>query len=134
MGLGTDSHFIEPLRIAGDVMDVVTFVSELLNGLASLETVQDVTSHAEGPTVQGRAHFWGGLFLAFYYNQVTGTQSFALVRNEQRLWGIDYDNLRGWHEHTLGQPEQHIILEAQTISSIIKHLQDAISGAASAGV
>jgi hypothetical protein len=115
-------------------MDVVTFVSELLNGLASLETVQDVTSHAEGPTVRGRAHFVGGLFLAFYYNQATGTQAFALVRNELRLWGIDYDNLRGWHEHPLGQPELHVILEAQTISSIIKRLQDAISGAASAGV
>ncbi len=115
-------------------MDVVTFVSELLNGLASLETVQDVTSQAEGPTVRGQAQFLGGLFLAFYYNQMTGTQAFALVRDEQRLWGIDYDNLRGWHEHPVGQPELHVILEAQTISSIIKRLQDAISGAASAGV
>jgi hypothetical protein len=115
-------------------MDVVTFVSELLIGLASLETVQDVTSHAEGPTVRGRAQFAGGLFLAFYYNQVTGTQAFALVRNEQRLWGIDYDNLRGWHEHPLRQPELHVVLEAQTISSIIKRLQSAVSGAVSAGV
>ena len=107
-------------------MDVVTFVSELLRGLASLETVQDVTSQAEGPTVRGRAHFAGGLFLAFYYNQVTGTQAFALVRNEQRIWGIDYDSLRGWHEHPLGQAEQHIILEAQTMVSIIQRLKDVI--------
>ena len=111
-------------------MDVVTFVSELLNGLATLETVQDVTSHAEGPTVRGRAHLGGGLFLAFYYNQVTGTQAFALVRNDQRLWGIDYDNLRGWHEHPLGETELHIALESQTISSIIKRMQSAIPGAA----
>jgi hypothetical protein len=115
-------------------MDVVTFVSELLKGLSSLETVQDVTSHAEGPTVRGRAQFEGGLYLAFYYNQVTGTQAFALVRNELRLWGIDYDNLRGWHEHPLGQPELHVILEEQTISSIIKRLQGAISDAASTGL
>lgn len=115
-------------------MDVVTFVSELLNGLSSLETVQGVTSQAEGPTVRGRAHFGGNLFLAFYYNQVTGTQAFALVRDEQRIWGIDYDNLRGWHEHPVGQPEAHIILEAQTIYSVIQRLKDAVSGAASAGV
>jgi hypothetical protein len=83
--------------------------------------------------VRGRAHFGGDLFLAFYYNQVTGTQAFALVRNEQRLWGIDYDNLRGWHEHPLGQPELHISLEAQTISSIIQRLKDAVSGQPSAG-
>ncbi len=115
-------------------MDVVTFVSELLNGLTSLETVKDVTSHAEGPTVRGRAHFGEGLFLAFYYNQATGTQAFALVRNELRLWGMDYGNLRGWHEHPLEQPEQHVVLEAQTIPSIMKRIQDVISGAASAGV
>ncbi len=131
--MGADGHFIEPLRIADGVMDVVTFVSELLNGLASLETVQDVTTQAEGPTLRGRAHFVGGLFLAFYYNQITGTQAFALVRDEQRIWGIDYDNLRGWHEHPLEQPELHVVLEAQTISSIIKRLQDAISGVAFAG-
>ncbi|MHB8779564.1 MAG: hypothetical protein ACYC6R_17670 [Anaerolineales bacterium] len=113
-------------------MDVITFVSELLNGLSLLETVQGVTSQAEGPTVRGRAHFGGDLFLAFYYNQMTGTQAFALVRNEQRLWGIDYDNLRGWHEHPLGQPELHVILEAQTMSSIIQRLKDAVPGAVSA--
>jgi hypothetical protein len=84
--------------------------------------------------VRGRARFGGDLFLAFYYNQVTGTQAFALVRNEQRLWGIDYDNLRGWHEHPLEQPELHIILEAQTITLIIKRLQDAVSSVASAGI
>lgn len=111
-------------------MDVVTFVSELLNGLASLEAVQDVSSHAEGPTVRGRVQFDGNLFLAFYYNQITGTQAFALVRDGQRIWGIDYDNLRGWHEHPLRQPELHVILESQTISSIINRLQAAISGAA----
>jgi hypothetical protein len=114
-------------------MDVVTFVSELLVGLASLETVQDVTSHAEGPTVRGRAQFEGGLFLAFYYNQATGTQAFALVRNGQRIWGIDYDNLRGWHEHPFGQSELHAVLEEQTIVSVVQRLKDALSGAVSAG-
>jgi hypothetical protein len=44
-------------------MDVVAFVSELLNGLALLETVQDVTSQAEGPPcgggrVLGEICFW----------------------------------------------------------------------------
>lgn len=130
--MGAGGHFIAPLRITGGVMDVVTFVSELMNGLSSIELVQDVTSQAEGPTVRGRAHFGGDLFLAFYYNQMTGTQAFALVRNEQRLWGIDYDNLRGWHEHPLGQLELHVILETQTISTIIPRLKHAVSGAASA--
>lgn len=115
-------------------MDVITFVSELLNGLASLETVQEVTTQAEGPTVRGRAHFDGDLFLAFYYNQVTGTQAFALVRGKQRIWGIDYDKPRGWHEHPVGQPESHVVLEAQSVHSVVQRLKDAISGMPPAGV
>jgi hypothetical protein len=108
-------------------MDTVTFVSQLLSGLSSLEAVQGVTSEAEGPTVRGRADFGENLFLAFYYNQTTGTQAFALIRDQQRVWGIDYDNLRGWHEHPVSNPESHIMLEAQTISSMIQRLKDAVS-------
>lgn len=115
------------LRIAGRVMDVVTFVTELLSGLSALEAVQGVTSQAEGPTVRGRAGFGEGLFLAFYYNQITGTEAFALVRNEQRIWGIDYDSLRGWHEHPFNRPEEHVIIETQTTASVIQRLKELIS-------
>lgn len=108
-------------------MDVIIFVSQLLNGLASIESVRGVTSHAEGPTVRGRANFSEDLFLAFYYNQKTGTQAFALVRNDERIWGMDYDNLRGWHEHPIQNPELHVVLEAQTVVSVIQKLKVALS-------
>jgi hypothetical protein len=114
-------------------MNVITFVSELLNGLSSFETVPSVTSQAEGPTVRGRAQFEKDLFLAFYYNQVTGTQAFALVQGEKRIWGIDYDKVRGWHEHPIGQPDLHLNLEAQTINSVLQRLKEAVSGIVSAG-
>ena len=127
MELGADGHITTSLRITGDVMDVITFVSELLNGLSSLEKVQVVTTRAEGPTVRGRANFGEDLFLAFYYNQVSGTQAFALVRDEQRIWGIDYDNRGNWHEHPVRQPDLHITLEKQTMYSVIQHLKAALS-------
>lgn len=68
-------------------MDVITFISELLRCLSEIKAIENVASQADGPTVHGRAYFQENLFLAFYYNQVTGTQAFALVSNEQRIWG-----------------------------------------------
>jgi hypothetical protein len=50
-----------------------------------------------------------------------------LVKNEQRIWGIDYDSLRGWHEHPLNRPEEHIILETQTITYVIRRLKELMS-------
>ena len=99
-------------------MDVVTFITELLSGLSTVEAVQGVTSQAEGPIVRGRAQVREGLFLAFYFNQETGTEAFTLVKNEQRVWGIDYDGLRGWHEHPVNRQEEHVIIETQTIASV----------------
>ncbi|MBU4225333.1 MAG: hypothetical protein KKC71_05880 [Chloroflexi bacterium] len=115
-------------------MDVVTFVTELLSGLSALEAVQGVTSQAEGPTVRGRADFGEGLFLSFYYNQITGAEAFALVKNEQRIWGIDYDSLRGWHEHPLNRLERHVAIDVQTVTSIIHRLKEVISDAEAAGI
>jgi hypothetical protein len=108
-------------------VDVASFVSELLAALAGSEDVQGVAYHAEGPTVRGRAYFGEEFFLAFYYNQVTGTQAFALVSGKQRIWGIDYDKNRGWHLHPLNQEESHIRVSSQSISSIIQQVGEVIS-------
>jgi len=101
-------------------MTVADFVSDLLAALTQFEVSQQVTVEAEGPTVSGRAFLAEEMFLAFYFNQKTGTQAFALVKGSQRLWGIDFDNMRGWHLHPLEAPEQHLTIESQTVSDIIQ--------------
>ena len=104
-------------------MDVSSFVTDLLAALASIEAIDQVALETEGPIVKGRAYLSGKMFLAFYYNQATATQAFALVKDEKRLWGIDYDNFRGWHLHPMHNPDQHVVIESLPVSAIIQQLK-----------
>ena len=75
-------------------MNVKTFTDELLSGLAGIERFERVVLQAEGPTVSGYAYLDDEFFLRFYFNETTGTTAFALIQNQQRIWGVDYDNRR----------------------------------------
>jgi hypothetical protein len=46
----------------------------------------------------------------------------AWIEAEPRRWGIDRDNLRGWHRHPLENPEDHQAIPAMSIHEIIKEL------------
>ena len=59
-----------------------------------------------------------------YYNDLTETIAFALIKNEKRIWGIDKDNIRGWHIHPLNNPEQHDSIQSLTIFDIIDLLKN----------
>ena len=108
-------------------MTVSAFTEALLRALAALEGVEQVALRTEGPVVNGRASFREGMFLAFYYNQATGTQTFALIKDAERVWGIDYDNTRGWHLHPVDAPSQHMAIEPQSIPAIVGLLEHALA-------
>jgi hypothetical protein len=108
-------------------LTVSSFIETLLRALADLEDVEQVALRTEGPVVNGRASFREGVFLAFYYNQATGTQAFALVKDAERVWGIDYDNVRGWHLHPVDAPSRHVAIEPQSVSAIVRQLGHALA-------
>ncbi len=101
-------------------MDVTAFVQEFLDALAKIKDIQSVSANTEGPIVNGRARIDDEKFLSFYYNQVTGTQAFALIDGDKRIWGIDYDNQRGWHVHPIEAPQKHKTIETPTVTQIIE--------------
>ena len=57
----------------------------LLDARARVDGVEQITLDADGPTVSGRAHLQHDAFLRLYYNQRTGTMTFALIRDDRRL-------------------------------------------------
>ncbi len=61
--------------------------------------------------------------LNIFYNNLLIIQSFILIINNKRVWGIDRDNRIGWHEHSIVNPENHILIEEQTIAQIIQKLK-----------
>ncbi len=109
-------------------MDVRDFASELLRALATVEAIKQVSLYPEGPVVSGRAYVSAGVFLEFYFNERTGTTAFALIRNRNRIWGIDRDSIRGWHLHPLENPREHVEIERLSVSEVVERLKSILSG------
>jgi hypothetical protein len=103
-------------------MELKTFLAELVSSLTLLDFVVSVDIRTEVFTLKGRIHFKEAGFLEVYFNEQTQTVAVAWVEGEQRRWGIDRDNLRGWHRHPLGNPEDHQVIPAMSIRDIIKEV------------
>jgi hypothetical protein len=59
-----------------------------------------------------------------YFNERTQTLAVAWIVEAQRTWGIDRDNLRGWHRHPAANPEEHQAISAMSIEDIILELRE----------
>lgn len=77
-------------------MDINQFLLSLLRLLTTLEFVEKVDFQTEVFILKGRAILKKNRFLQVYFNELTGTTAFALIEQEKRIWGIDFDNMRGW--------------------------------------
>lgn len=61
-------------------MDLRTFLTELLAALTDIDFVEDIDLTTEGIVVSGRIILAGKMFLEVYYNEVTETTAFALIK------------------------------------------------------
>ncbi len=52
-----------------------------------------------------RVEITTGGFIDAFYNEETGTTSFALIRQDKRVFGAD--NTGGWHTHPFTDPNRH---------------------------
>lgn len=104
-------------------MDVEQFLGDLLEELSSLDFVEKVDLETEVFIIRGRVILKQEYFLQVYYNAVTHTTAFALLKEKQRVWGIDCDNIRGWHEHPIDKPATHVKIKHQQIADIISELK-----------
>lgn len=108
-------------------MDVTTFIEQTLGALAGIPPIVDSMVTAEGPVVDGYGFVSDTLYLHFYFNAQTGTTAFALIHANQRVWGVDYDQRRGWHLHPFGAAHRHEPIAAQSIAEIIELLAGALA-------
>jgi len=103
-------------------MELKAFLAELVTSLARLDFVASLELRTEVFTVKGRVHLMQRDFLEVYFNEQTQTVAVAWIEAERRRWGIDRDNLRGWHRHPLENPEDHQAIPAMSIHEIIEEL------------
>ncbi|MGI9861845.1 hypothetical protein SDD30_10760 [Moorella naiadis] len=104
-------------------MDVGKFIRDLFANLAGKRFVDDYHLQVEVFLVKGKIELKDDGFLKVYYNERTGTLAFALINEEKRVWGIDRDNLRGWHCHPFDEPESHQTITAQSLLDIINEVE-----------
>ena len=104
-------------------MELKTFLAELVSSLSSLDFIASIDLRTEAFTLKGRVPLKERGFLEIYFNEQTQTMAVAWIEEGRRIWGIDRDNLRGWHRHPLGNPESHQTILAVTINAIIKELE-----------
>lgn len=106
-------------------MDVNQFLQQLLEELSHLPFVKNLDLNTEVFVIKGRVFLENNFFLQVYFNDRTKTTAFALIKEEKRTWGIDFDSIRGWHLHPAENPDDHLIIEPKTIKEIIAHLAKA---------
>ena len=107
-------------------MDVRAFCSELLSALARADFVERVALQVEGFVASGQVFLPKEMFLEVYFNEVTQTTAFALIKEGARVWGIDRDNIRSWHRHPVRDPDSHFDIQPISISDIVKELGEAL--------
>jgi hypothetical protein len=105
-------------------MDVSQFHHRVLEELSKLPFVERFDFQTEVFILKGKVFLNLKHFLQIYFNSHTGTIAFSLIEKKKRIWGIDFDYLRGWHLHPEKNPEDHIIIEQKSIKEIIEAFAD----------
>ena len=105
-------------------MDVAAFLQALLDALAGHAFVESVDVQTEAIVARGRIQLEGGRFLQIYFNEETGTTAYALIEDDERIWGGDYDALRGGYEHPLGHPDRHRDIAPMTPLEVVELLAE----------
>lgn len=108
-------------------MDISQFLLSLLHTLSALDFVEHVDFQTEVFIFKGRIALKKERILQVYFNEITRTTAFALIEEDKRIWGVDFDHIRGWHLHPVGNPESHQNINSMTIEEIIKTLAEAWS-------
>ena len=106
-------------------MDISRFLNDLLHELSQLDFIDNIDINFEIVILKGRIYCKrDSTFIEVYFNEQTGTEAFALISNGKRIWGIDFDNMRGWHLHPLDNSEGHRNIDPMDIQEIIRALAD----------
>jgi hypothetical protein len=105
-------------------MELKEVLAGLVSSLTHLDFVVSMDIATEAFTLKGRVYLQTSGFVEVYFNQRTQTLAVAWIAEEQRKWGIDRDNLRGWHRHPLENPDNHEAIGAMSIQDIIRELDE----------
>ncbi|MBI4745064.1 MAG: hypothetical protein HY786_00600 [Deltaproteobacteria bacterium] len=73
------------------------------------------------PALKVRAVLNESIFIDVFYNAETCKYSFALIRDNKRIFGAD--NLRGWHIHPFENPDEHIDSDPVSLENFLNMIR-----------
>ena len=73
---------------------------------------------------KGRIILASGRNVDIFYGSKKGRIGFALIDENQRIWGVD--NLGGWHIHPIGNEKEHIKAKYTSVEQIVRELKAVI--------
>ncbi|MCB1191341.1 MAG: hypothetical protein H7A23_05145 [Leptospiraceae bacterium] len=103
-------------------MHISEFIKAVQSELSQLNYIQETSIESEVFTARIKVKVKDALSIYIFYNQKTGTLSYALLNQYRRIWGIDCNDPVGWHEHTFENPEGHILIKPKNVYEVIRKL------------
>ncbi|MEW6417775.1 MAG: hypothetical protein AB1480_06605 [Nitrospirota bacterium] len=102
--------------------NVDSFLSEIKTSLKNYFTESRIEFILKTPkSLKANIHLDENFFIAVRYNARNERTDFALIHNNQRIFG--YDNLKEWHFHPYENPSGHIPCEKPSIDKIISDIK-----------
>jgi len=75
-------------------------------------------------TIEARVKISEEIFIEVYYNTLNDKKSFALIKNNQRIFG--YDNYKYWHVHPHNNVTTHVLCEEPPIERVFEEIKEVI--------
>lgn len=104
-------------------MSIFNFFKEVTDVCASTDFIKDLDLLIfDEPVIKLRANITETTFIEIFFNSQTGKCSFALVKNELRIYGID--NTKDWHIHPFENPCDHLTFHWISFREFIKRIEE----------
>ncbi len=104
-------------------MSIFEFSKEVIDTCALTDFVKDLEILIfDEPVAKLRAHIDKNTFIETFFNSDTGKYSFALIKNNTRIFGID--NTKDWHIHPFESPEAHLPFHSISFKDFVEAIEE----------
>ena len=103
-------------------MNIFEFSQNIIKTCASANFIKELeTILFDDPVVKFRAKMDNNIFIEIFFNSETDKHSFALIKNDTRIYGVD--NTKDWHVHPFENPDAHLPSHPISFKDFIKTLE-----------
>ena len=103
-------------------MQALSFLQNVIDVCSKTELVKTIDIILiDEPVAKARIEIKSNIFIEVFFNAETQKHSLALIKNDERIYGID--NTKGWHIHPFENPKSHLPTDEMTFSQFIQVIE-----------